>query len=48
MNLAEYLKAFGETFLPLANSSHKNTHTFAWDRAWTTAYARARPFQLNV
>lgn len=48
MNLTEYLKAFGENLLPLAHFSHKNTHTFAWDRAWATAYATAQPFQLKV
>jgi len=31
MNLAEYLKTFGETLLPLADCSHKNTRVFAWD-----------------
>jgi hypothetical protein len=48
MNLAEYLKALEETLLPLAQWSQENTHTFAWDRAWATAYARGWLFQLNV
>ena len=49
MNLAENLKAYGETLHPLVHcSKKKNTHTFAWDRTWATACVKAWPFQFNL